>query len=177
MHDACFICIGHIISAVVPGTDDTLCIRSDDLHTRAQHLLHFTAIVKTLLHYPHKHTHTYTRSDNIQGVVVFHTSPWIAILCLCVCVRLFAVCLHFACLCLMIKIGSETSETKGKVLSDNHPLIIKGALLYLTSRFGVRARGELIQPFSIFKVFFFFLSFCLCSFQLCSWSEWKKKNT
>lgn len=72
--------------------------------------------------------------------------------------RLFGVCLHFACLCLIIKIGSETSETKGKVLSDNHPLIIKGALLYLTSRFGVRARGELIQPFSIFKVFFFSFS-------------------
>ncbi len=80
-------------------------------------------------------------------------------LCVCLCTRLFAVCLQFACLCLIIKIGSETSETKGKVLSDNHPLIIKAALLYLTSRFGVRARGELIKPLSIFKVFFLSLSF------------------
>lgn len=33
-----------------------------------------------------------------------------------------------------------SSETKGKVLSDNHPLIIKAAVLYLTSCFGVRPR-------------------------------------
>lgn len=165
MHDACFICIGHIISAVVPGTDDTLCIRSDDLHTRARHLLHFIAIVKTLLHYPHKHTHIHAR---IQYKGLFFIHLWEYEFNVWAISHLQLAYTLSVCVLLSMQRKKKSSKTKWKVLSDNHPLIIKAALLCLTSCFGVRARWELIQPFSFLKVFFFLSH----SFLL-----WKKRNT